>query len=164
MIDLETLDTDINCVVVSGTFIVFNRHNEEYTEIDTRSYTFSFQSQIEQGRKISESTIRWHFNNPTETFKDGGLSNIATFLTDIKLAISGYKIQEVWSKGVNFDVMILETFDKHLWSYRLPRCFRTVQSLFPDCKEENIMKHNALEDARDQAKELWRITKKHNLN
>lgn len=163
MIDLETLSTRVDAVVVSGGWIVFDREAPTYYEISSSSMKLTFQDQIDQGRRIDESTIRWHIANPTQTF-DGLFQSRLKNLTDcISLDIRFMEIQEVWSKGANFDISILEHYSPGLWSYKLTRCFRTIQALFPDCYEKNPLAHNALEDARDQAKELWRITQKYLL-
>lgn len=161
MIDLETLDTKVLSVVVSGAFVVFDRESPDYIELISSSSKFTFDRQIRLGRTISEDTIRWHIQHPTETFVGKAESYVEDFAEEIKDSIFTLDIEEVWSKGANFDISILETIMPGLWSYKLPRCFRTIQALFPGCNKKNPLAHNALEDARDQAKELWRITQKY---
>ena len=44
------------------------------------------------------------------------------------------------------------------WKWSMNRCYRTVKNLFPDVKmERSGTHHNALDDARDQARHLMRI-------
>lgn len=164
MIDLETLSTKVDAVVVTAGWVIFDREAIEYREISSSFMSLAFQDQIAKGRRIDESTIRWHMNNPTETFKGEAYSTMSQVVECLNADVIQLAVQEVWSKGANFDIAILETFNRDIWNYKLPRCFRSIQALFPDCSEKNPLAHNALEDARDQAKELWRITQKHLLN
>lgn len=163
MIDLETLSTRVDAVVVSGGWVIFDREAVSYTEYSASQMKLSFDDQIRMGRRIDEATIRWHMNNPTETFKGEVISRLNDLTSSLRSDVLQLGIQEVWSKGANFDISILENADHGIWSYKLPRCFRTIQALFPDCYEKNPLAHNALEDARNQAKELWRITQKYLL-
>lgn len=166
MIDLETLSTSVNAVVVSGGYVVIDREAPAYTELRAHQSKLTFNNQIIQHRAIEESTIRWHIEHPTDTFKGATpITDIYMLLQNIEAVVSSFNVEEVWSKGANFDIAILESAShgKAPWNYKLPRCFRTLQALYPDCSEKNPLAHNALEDARDQAKELWRITQKYLL-
>lgn len=161
MIDLETLHTRVDAVVVSGGWVVFDREAETYSELSSSQMKLTFDNQLLSGRKISEDTIRWHIQNPTDTFLGKPESTLQNMIDCIQVAVLHLRVSEIWSKGANFDIAILEHARNDIWNYKLPRCFRTIQALFPDCSEKNPLAHNALEDARDQAKELWRITQKY---
>jgi len=50
------------------------------------------------------------------------------------------------------------------WSYRNDRCYRTLAAICPEVKMERIGTfHNAVDDAKSQARHLQRIYKKLNL-
>jgi hypothetical protein len=73
----------------------------------------------------------------------------------------------VWSKGANFDIVILEHWMRvhgvePAWKYYNVRCFRTVEALYPDAVDPGVTtKHNAMEDAIWQAEKLHTILTNH---
>lgn len=172
MIDLETLSTRLDAVVVSLGFVIFDRNATEYKELFSFFTTIKFDGQLGL-RHVDADTVRWWMKQSAEAREQFGVTatspTLQAALREMADTFRMYQVEEVWSKGANFDVSILEYFWKtssyatELWSYKAPRCFRTIQALFPDCSEKNPLAHNALEDSRNQAQELWRITQKHLL-
>ena len=73
-------------------------------------------------------------------------------------------IDELWGNGADFDCILLrKAFDAAKlpppWSYKAHRCFRTMKNLFSDVQRPEFagVKHNALDDARQQALHLIEI-------
>lgn len=172
MIDLETLDTATSAVIFSIGYVIFDRDYPEYEEKAFGRAIASIESQQVFGRTISPATLRWWMSQSESARAEfqgtkTGLP-LVELVTELGDRVKQFSVNEVWSKGANFDISILENVATQFnisqpWSYRQPRCFRTIQALFPDCREPAYPLHNALEDARDQAKELWRITQKYLL-
>lgn len=168
MIDMETLSTRLDAVIISVGLVIFDRTDKDYAEIVTFYAPINFDDQMEK-RNTQGNTIRWWLRQDDEardafleTENAPGLDQV---LRDMTSVLFNYQVDEVWSKGANFDIAILEYIaqkkETEFWSYRKPRCFRTVQALFPGHKVPQPGKHNALADAKHQAEELHRITQAH---
>jgi hypothetical protein len=76
----------------------------------------------------------------------------------------------VWSNGASFDIPILNSAFNDVnvaapWKFYNERCYRTMKNLYPDvpyARAEGSVAHNALHDARDQARHLQLIWAAHN--
>lgn len=169
VVDLETLSTRLDAVVVATGFVIIDRTDSTYHELHTYYAPLRFDNQLGH-RHVDGDTMRWWMKQNDiargEFAKTEFGITLSKSLSEMTDLFNQYQIDEVWSKGANFDIAILEYYMKTMtsteaWTYKKPRCFRTIQALFPDCTENTPVKHHALEDARDEAKELHRITQKH---
>jgi hypothetical protein len=164
MVDIETLATSHDAVVASVGAVMFN---EEYEEIGDPLYVIlPLQPQIDEGRKISEDTLKWWMNEsdearhstfrPTNCTLDNGLEVIRDWL------FSSMQIEEIWAKPPNFDLEILGSLlGGKPWKYWAERCMRTVEQNYKADKgilpDRDGTFHNALDDARYQLKCLQHI-------
>jgi len=160
MVDLETLAIDKNCVILS---IGACQFDIETGNIGNCFYSIlDIQKQIDNGRVISASTLKWWinqsihdpksadiFNSRTELSLDFVLNSLARFIpkSDTK----------VWSNGASFDCAVLEQAygDNLPWWFSRTRDTRTildVADLSGGDFEFKGTAHNALADAIHQAK------------
>lgn len=171
MIDIETLDTGPNAVVLSVGAVLFNLHEtdtHELLEADEKRNFFSvleFESQIELGRTISASTILWWMAQnkqaQRETFKEQGREDTYNALRELRKFIGGTR---PWGNGSSFDNTIMDTlFTAYGVSpppFYLHRDLRTLKQLsMIDPSANRGVEHSAIEDARYQvlcAQEYYR--------
>jgi hypothetical protein len=167
MIDLETLDTTPDAVILSIAAVAINAQGEivgtfhEYTEdcpsdmattsMDTILW---WMTQDEEARKLQAEAERQPLH-----FALGGLSSFFRRFEGQEIA--------VWGNGAAFDNVILRrAYERNKlrtpWSYRQDRCYRTLAKLFTGVAMSEFAgtKHDALSDAMNQAKHLWEILKK----
>lgn len=163
MIDLETLDTDATCVILSIGACVFDPMtgiitDELYMEINK-------DAQIKEGRTISASTLDWWMTQPAEE-RDRVLvdnsSKLELYQALANLANFVPKGDKVWANGIDFDLRILEHAYTSMsievpWRFYNTEHVRTICNLtdgFISRKDFEFegQQHNALHDARHQVK------------
>jgi len=159
MIDLETLGTKYDCPVISIGACFFDADG-----IAKEFYvTLNVEEQIDGGRKVSGSTIKWWMeqsNAAQRVFKEEavdtktGLTHFAHFIN-----LSDYENVKPWGYGSTFDISIMEhIFDMYNieipWKYKNVRDLRTyLEHTYDgaDIEREGTY-HNALDDAKHQAR------------
>lgn len=161
MIDLETLATSANAIVVSVGAAVFTE-----TEIVRTAYwVLNSKEQHKKGRAISVDTLTWWLDQSAEAravFKTPPLlqTSLDVFATQFKNFFGGERIH-LWGNGADFDLAIMiDLWNRHglekidCWKYYDHFCYRTFHQLFK-CKNlapREGTHHNALDDAITQAK------------
>ena len=165
MIDLETLGTTADAVILSVGAVKFDLESDA---IDEEGFygSISIESNMDLGRKIDEDTLLWWLKQPAaaqNVFHEDKLSLEQT-LMDLSDWL-GNAEWIVWAKGPGFDVAMLEHAYKRLgmsppWAFWNVRCVRTYMAL-PGAKgltapTEGVA-HNALSDAYQQAKTIQAI-------
>lgn len=166
MLDLETLDTAPTSVILSIGLVAFNQQG-----ITKELYLVpNLQDQIDMGRTISASTLRWWLGQSDQAkrvFQDPNelsVQNTSMLFTGFFEGLG--KDVEVWSHGANFDVPMIEDFLRKLkmpfpWTYNRVRCFRTFcnerKRIYRANKNPNGTPHNALDDARNQANHVLAV-------
>lgn len=178
MIDLETLSTANNAQILSIGAVKFDTlgiHDTFYQNIKLKSDSVF---------DISGTTVLWWLNQTKEAqetllkkslnLRDSLIKFSAWYYNydmlrmkaDDKVYIETGK--EVWGNGATFDNVILRNAYKKLdlecpWSFRDDRCFRTMaRQLEASLNKRQIdvtfdfngTKHNALQDAKNQAEYL----------
>lgn len=162
MIDIETLGTGTDAVVISIGAISFDLTN--LTLGDEFYITLKFQDQLDKGRKIQEDTLKWWLSQdltvlssaPVNQVPSGSaLVDLAEFLRKCEPDI---RERKVWGNGATFDISILESLYKTFnmqfpWNYQAAMDLRTFKRFIG--KGASIPKipgkHNALIDAKIQA-------------
>lgn len=158
MIDLETLGTTADAVILSIGAVKFNL---ESGDIDDAGFyaSVSVTSNLDLGRRVSEDTLKWWmqqtpaaqavFHEPKDTLESSLRGLIEWF---------GHDQRRVWSNGADFDLPMLAHAFTQLgltipWQFFNSRCFRTYKAL-PAASNLSKLKndHNALRDAVNQAK------------
>lgn len=165
MIDLETMGTSPNAVVLSCGLVLFNR--ERVILEDER--TLSIYDQLVNGRSISKDTAEWWKKQSPEAQKviadsiSGGVT-LPEFYDWLEAFLGASKSESqstilVWSNGANFDIPIVEDICFQIgkpvpWKFWNTRCYRTLKTMFHlehSIKREGVS-HRALDDAKYQAK------------
>ena len=164
MIDLETLSTNPNAVILTVGGVKFDPttqmkpYSEMYFRVDV-------DSQTNMGRDVMQDTVNWWSKQPKqisdEAFSDDNRISLAEMIKSINKFSVGVDV--FWCQGPLFDYAILQDIYKQLghpapWQYWQIRDSRTLFSLVPrDLNEKREDLHNALEDCRFQAKKVQRV-------
>lgn len=164
MVDLETLDTTADAVILSLGAVRFDLDSDV---VDDAAFyaSISIESNLQRGRSISESTLLWWMKQSQaaqHVFFEPKTS-LDSALVDFKEWFDGAKY--VWSNGADFDLPMLAHAFKQCgmetpWAFYDSRCVRTYKNL-PTAKSvpkpNTGVKHNALSDALNQAKHVQAI-------
>lgn len=160
MVDLETLGTAHNAVIISLGAAQFNKDGVSstfYRRVDP-------QSCVKAGLQMDVSTVLWWMEQSDEAraeFRHRGQP-----LDEVLSAFESWFPTNacLWGNGATFDNILLESAFKATqrvkpWPYWGDRCYRTVKNLYPDIKPDAFegTKHNALHDAVHQARHLIKI-------
>lgn len=176
MIDMETLSTRPNAVVLSVGLVLMNERGEPTWTHET---VLDAQQQIAAGRDVDAETLAWWMNQSAEAravFEKSakyGLE-VSSALTHIADELETYTTRRdlcVWSNAASFDIVILRSLYEQLcpnkwrvWNYQNERCYRTVVSILDREKkfapERSGVAHSALDDAIWQAEYLSILNKK----
>lgn len=169
MLDLETMSTAPNAAVIAIGAVMFNLKPkfgvdpmgpEFYRVIDLKS-------SMGHGLVVDASTIQWWMRQEDAArnlFVDNPGSPLPAVLADFSSWLSWAagrttNIVKVWGNGSDFDNVILKSaYDacglEVPWKYSNNRCYRTMRAMmFPNATAAPFKgtKHNALDDAKNQA-------------
>lgn len=167
MIDMETLDQTPDAAVLSLGAVTFTPDGI----LEEKSWIFDVRVQTSGRRLFDFDTIVWwlkqgeeaktlfekcvkHGQHPGIIFKE-----FAQWLSaDSKYPKTDWNLL-VWSCGASFDIPIVENFMKRVgvtcpWKFWNHRCYRTIKQMhgIEEGKKNPGVKHDALDDARFQAK------------
>ena len=166
MLDLETTGIAAGCGILSIGACTFSLENTFYQKIQ-------YQSNCLLGLKDDYSTLAW-WNKQDPAAREEAFSGTESILTALgkfsdflrSLDAPNDKIF-IWGNGADFDLPILSAAYNHA-SMKLPwapfngRCYRTLKNLYKDVKiKRSGMKHNALDDAKNQAVHAHEILQIH---
>jgi exodeoxyribonuclease VIII len=169
MVDLETLATTPDSVILTigafkfdpwGPNVDRSSHNFFYRRVDTESCE-------KLGMVIDPGTLEWWGNQKPEIIDEA-------FNPEDRMPVSkvidefhkfAWGCDAFWSHGSIFDIMILETYFRKLkknlpWNFWQIRDTRTIFDLGYDPEMPKNSKHNALEDAYNQAVGVQNMFKK----
>ena len=179
MVDIETLSTAVNAVVLSVGAVEFDPITGEIK----RKFYYELALSEQKQRHISSDTVQWWFKQCVENQKNIDLmvkennykNGVAFVLTRLKDFVwgyegfsactrrnKGYEKIAVWACDPDFDLAILANlYEEHNlsvpWKYSEPKSVRTMR-LLSQLKNIEMPKdeasHNALEDCIRQAKEI----------
>lgn len=174
MLDLETLATSPDALVVSVGAVIFDPNTDVlgptfYAELS------DLPLQQERGRRIDANTVVWWMAQDAmarQVFAEkpddapNRLTTSGALLSFMELvAAAGGRDARIWGNGADFDNIIWGSLYgdfglKRPWSYSKNRCFRTMKAGYPHVKvAREGVHHNALDDAITQAKHLQAIMK-----
>jgi NTP pyrophosphatase (non-canonical NTP hydrolase) len=166
MLDLETMGSGSNAAIIAIGAVEFNPvkglGDEFYVVVNLAS-------SVSMGGKIDPDTVMWWMKQESESraavCRDGLALYTALTMFSEWLVTRNVDIGEVaiWGNGAAFDNVVLanaykNTAMKPPWNYRNDRCYRTVAAMnshIPMKKEGPV--HNALQDAKNQARHLIEI-------
>ena len=159
MIDIETLGTKPNAVILSVGAIKFDHFSSSET-FDGKHWRLYVDAQTEKDREVNEDTLAWWAKQDPaiqeDAFGESGRTDCVQFMKELNAWLTG--CESVWCQGPQFDMVILEdffdTFEHHKnWFYWQVSDCRTLFKLMPKDPRKDIQEdlHNALEDSRWQA-------------
>lgn len=172
MIDIETLGTDGDAVVLSLGAVMFTTA----MGIQSRNHWFfNIDEQLVKGRRRDQATQDW-WNRQTPKAREifHTCANVKPGETVNKLQdfVSWCEINQpktIWGNGASFDPPIMESLLKTYgfkvpWQFYYIRCYRTVKALHDIEKNQPKQKHlahDALYDAEYQARCLikWMVAR-----
>jgi hypothetical protein len=178
MLDLETMSTFSNAVVVSIGACEFDPRgngigNTFYCNVGL------WNDQVAHGRHMHGDTIAWWLGADASSPGQPARDQLFTEMVSPTYALNKFAelfedgpVDEVWGNGSDFDNIILGSLYtdygiKRPWSYSTNRCFRTMKNLrLPNTFVKPVASgthHNALDDAINQAWYLQAIYKALNL-
>lgn len=169
MVDLETLDTGPDSVILSIGACVVDWHGEKPTKPFYQACDSTNQMD-NWGRTESESTKLWWGSQPEEArrvFTDPDMVDLEQGLLEFRRylgSLAPWKQLRVWGNGCSFDNVILTRAYMAIdvstpWPFWGDRCFRTIKSELAHVMvepERAGTHHNALDDALHQAQ--WLMT------
>lgn len=157
MIDLETLGTKPNSVILSIGAVAFDKtgfKDEFYCNIDLND-------SIRHGFDIDADTLYWWLSQDKEA---GAVLNkdkvhVGGAMVQLRDFVSKNQPSEVWANSPSFDlVMIKNALQKTNmecpYPFWIERDFRTFLSLTGAKRVYPTVAHNALEDAKAQAQTI----------
>jgi hypothetical protein len=168
MIDLETMGTSPDCVVLTLGAVKFDEDTRA-EPVDQIYHRLDIESQTSLGRTIDDSTLDWWSQQNAEVrdeaFSDHGRVDVNTALDDLNRLVVGAK--HIWAHGAVFDICILENLMRQLgrpcpWHYWQVADSRTLFGLCPQDPRPRHREtlHNALADAYHQAQTVQKVLSK----
>ena len=159
MIDLETLDTTPNCVVLTIGAVIFDPKGMGVIEKLELRPTIEDQTEI-YNRTINEDTLKWWAEQSPDALEEALGDQGRTSFRDCmeKLYKFCWNHRAVWSNGASFDVVVMESAWRNL-EMRIPWPFYTIRDTRTLYEVAGVKlrdgghttSHKAVEDAERQA-------------
>ena len=164
MVDLETLATSPNAVILTIAGIRFN-YKKEYRNIES-PYTMDYfycrvDTESQPTREIDDTTVAWWANQDEdvkiEAFSPEDRLSLVDAMTAFNHWASG--ADRYWANGSAFDFPILDTCNSQLgfsspWRYWQALDARTIYKIMPEHFSPKQLKHHALFDCLNQIQKL----------
>ena len=163
MVDLETLGTGSNSVVVSAGLVAFNISTGEIlAELDIG---LNLNQQIKTGGVIDGDTLEFHFAQAPDSIQKMAQRKVLDVKEGLELIsnfIKANNITTLWGNGATFDNVILRNlYTRHLkvfplgfWTDRDLRTAVDIYNIDTRTVPFEGIKHYCLDDARHQVKLL----------
>ena len=160
MIDLETLATTPDASILTIGAVKFDPFGDDVRNPKCEKFycRVDLDSCDALNLVTNDATVEWWANQSKEAQEEAFHPDNRI---DIKDAMDQlYKFcwgaKRVWSHGVGFDIIILETYFRKLekaipWSFWEARDTRTIFDIGVNPNRPPVLKHHALEDAWNQA-------------
>ena len=170
VIDIETLSTEFNAVVLSIGMVALT---SEFKIKGKFHHTLPAEEQAARGRHICDETMAWWAKQDPKAFDvacdtSHGLSVeqvLGKFQEFIKQTRDP-RDNTFWGNGSDFDNVIIKSLHTDFgYAQSLERfgnrCFRTLKNIYPHIVQPPFVgqKHNALDDALHEAAWLAKIVK-----
>jgi DNA polymerase III epsilon subunit-like protein len=163
MIDIETMGTSPTAAILSIGAVRFDADTMEPEYFYRRA---TLQSNFDESMTVDASTINFWLSQPEpariELVTTSAEETLRVALVALYEFISPFSTThptpQVWANSPAFDCVILRNAYTKLglvtpWTHRQERCYRTLKSLYPATKIEDVgVAHHALSDAMYQAK------------
>ena len=164
MIDLETLSTNPDAVILTVGGVKFN----PYTSVEPSQgmyFRVDVDSQTAMGRHVMQDTLDWWGRQDPEIMEEALGDKDRISLDEMVKTLNKWcvGVDVFWCQGPLFDYAILQNIYAQMkipvpWNYWQIRDSRTLFSLVPrDPDEKRTGLHNALEDCYFQAKKVQKV-------
>lgn len=175
MVDIETLSTAVNAVVLSIGAVEFNI----FTGAIKREFYCELRLDMQRDRHIAGDTVQWWIkqlteNNATNIFTKANAEKkapneavfaLAEFFKSRAYGVTSpeeYENIEVWACDPDFDLAILSNLYGELnlpvpwkfWNTRSVRTARMLNKIVGIVVPQVVVTHNALEDCKRQVEEV----------
>jgi hypothetical protein len=159
MLDLETLSTRPESVIVTIGAVKFDPWGEDVDTVNGLYYRVNVDEQLALDRHVLESTIEWWGTQPEDVREEAlGESNRVS-LDEMTRGLNKFLVgvENIWCQGPAFDIVILENLYRQLakptpWQFWQIRDSRTLFGVHGDPREKDRKAaHNALMDCYYQA-------------
>ncbi len=165
MLDIETMSTKTNAAIVSIGAVGFNVIKNEVYKENTFYAELNWQDQdFDYDRHIDPDTVAWWEKQSKEARKSlNGTKDLRESLLSLSewVLLNGSQTVKVWANAPSFDCVIVKSaMDQcgiaHPWKFWNEMDCRTIQHMFFTARgqlraDKRHVKHNALDDAIDQA-------------
>lgn len=165
MMDLETLGTSPNSIILSIGAVKFDPDERKIT--DEFYMVVNTKSCEAVGMTVLEDTVKWWDQQSEEAQKVRKLAadfETSHMIQDVltKFATFAHWNSCVWGNGSDFDnAMLQEAYKKcgmkQPWAFWNNRCYRTMKNMIKVPLERQGTYHNALDNSRTQAFHLMDI-------
>jgi hypothetical protein len=167
MLDLETLSTRPNAVILTLGAVKFNPFSLEdpgpglYVRPDV-------DEQIAQGRDVQDETVNWWMNQAEDVREEALGTDGRISVEDMYRQLNRFLVgaNSIWAQGPLFDFAILENLYRQYgwptpWQYWQIRDSRTLFGVHGDPRVKGkVGLHNALEDCVSQATAVQQVYNK----
>ena len=157
MIDIETLGTSPNSVILTIGAVVFDARG---TGIHERlSLRPDIAEQVELGRIVDHDTLDWWEKQSEDAIEEASSDRDRVPFLDVMVELHKFcsNRKAIWANGICFDIGILENAFRELnmippWDFWTVRDARTVYEVCGvSIKDGHTTSHKAVEDAEHQA-------------
>jgi hypothetical protein len=166
MLDLETLSTEPNAVILSIGAARFDPN--EWTVAETFEAHVDLESTNLKVFDISPNTVNWWMSDDRQEarayYRRGDKTDLVTALWGFRQWLKDQPLEGLWGNGAAFDNVILRKAyelcgEQAPWAFRQDRCFRTLKNLPIIVPEPERIEpaHSALGDAIWQALYAQRV-------
>jgi hypothetical protein len=164
MLDLETLDTAANSAILSIGAVSFTMDGGIHDKIHL------YVHDNDDNSTVTVDTLLWWMGQD----ENARAAQIKAERQPMSTALGSFAgwvekqgdLAGMWGNGAAFDNVILRSaYERNgfivPWSHRVDRCFRTMKRMFPSVEADTFVgvKHDALDDAANQAMHLCKIMK-----
>jgi exodeoxyribonuclease VIII len=160
MLDLETLGTSANALILSIGAVKFDPMSSEI--LDSIEIFVDPVDAQRCGGRIDASTVIWWMDETRQEARTVMMAQDNRH--DLPTALGAFsdwfgpESLPVWGNGALFDNLILANAyaaigEPKPWTYKHDNCFRTLRTIAPGvaCPETTLIRHSALGDATIQA-------------
>lgn len=170
MIDLETLGTRPDCVILTLGAVKFDPYSLDEPK-DGLYFRLDVDEQIVKGRDVNEDTLAW-WGKQAEAVREEALGENNRISVDnahkqLNKFLVG--VDSIWAQGPVFDIVILENLYRQYgwpapWQYWQIRDCRTLFGVHGDPRSKNREgHHDALADCIYQAQGVQQIYSQLNI-
>ncbi len=165
MIDLETMGTKSNCLILNIAAVEFNLKTGETGEVFYEK--ISLADSINNNFKIEADTLSWWLKQD-DFARLEILNSNKTCIVILDSFLKWFETRKtflVWGNSSRFDLGLLENYFNKFnleipWKYSNERDVRTLVHFIPDIKKNMLfegVRHNSIDDCKHQIKYCSKI-------